>query len=388
MEEISYSNVEQYLKTLLDFLKAANGIYDEAGEDPTDEHSVNIYGPLKESLRLMKISGEYRIMINDSNGETFIDLNGSPSLEELLKDITFPISEVSYDFGIHQVAFRKFDPRTSNPNKLSIEIINVNIDVNEAKSLAIGNGYISVIQACFKDYIFKQFLGKGTYGSVFRVCRNEPRGNSSTKNNLVERSTKNSLTGNGLIENCSYTIKIIMLGGENLDQIPADFIRETNLIKELSRNGVGPIFYDAWVCKPSIGYPFGCVITELWDGELLPTDCLPDDLIVKLEIQINTIHDLGYIHGDIFTKNILVKRDSRKNVTDVTLNDFGTVATVENWRNIMMSDGGNRFYNGNYMLSPINRNYFIDNELELDDVINDPKILDYAVLYYLRELCK
>ena len=70
----------------------------------------------------------------------------------------------------------------------------------------------------------------------------------------------------------------------------------------------------------------------------------------------------------------------------MSLNDFGTIGTVETWRNIL--EGGREdFFYGNYMQSSQNKQMFIDKDLTFDNVLDNPQILDNALVYYLRKNC-
>lgn len=351
--------IEQYLKILYDFLTVVDdGFLGE--EDRQVGQSIDISGVFGELVRLIKVGGLYQSYIRDADQEQGEELDDLPSFADLLNMVTFPIKEVEYNSGVTVISSRTFK---IPPEQLPIEILEFKDDETfrqKAALLKIGDDDIEVVPECFKAYRLTKFLGKGSYGSVFAACWS----------NI-----------------CNYAIKIIMLAGgdTSLGQVPAVFIREAKVIKRLSEMDVGPGFFDAWICKLPSGIIFGCLVIEIWDGELRRDDCLTPEQIDKLETQIRKIHALGEMHGDIFLKNILVKRSGGK-VVDVTLNDFGTIGKVEQWRKILSESREDFFYN-NYLESPQNQQLFEDKNVSFQDVLDDPRVLDYALVYYLRKKC-
>lgn len=361
VDEVVYdhpADVVEYLTILYNFLNIATDNF-ELSENKEVGHSITIEGFYGELFRLIKVKGLYTMYIKDSNDEALIELDNILTMKEFLDGIKFHIIRVSYAAGIEEATSRDFE---IDPAALPLDLINIPNDEKfqrEAMILKLGEIDVPVIQSCFKNYKLTKFIGKGSYGSVFSAC-----------------------IGN----KCDYAIKVLILGGTGtvLGQVPAIFIREAKMIEKLSSMGVGPKFYEAWMCKLP-GIVIGCIATELWSGELMHGECLSQDQILKLEDQISKINSSGNVHGDIFTKNVLVKRRGGK-VIDVTLNDFGTLNTAEAWREMLI--GGRRdFFDLNYMESPENSHYFIDSGLSFEDVAADPRMLDSALTYYLRKTC-
>lgn len=351
--------VKTYLRILYDFLT----VVDDSSlgeEDRQVGQSIDLYGVFGELVRLIKVNGLYQSYIRDADQEKGEELDDIPSFVDFLNMVVFPVKKVEYNSGVTVISSRTFKIPAE---QLPVEILEFQDDQSfrqRAALLKIGDGDIEVVPECFKDYRLTKFLGKGSYGSVFAACRT----------NI-----------------CNYAIKIIMLaGGEtSLGQVPAVFIREAKIIKRLSELDVGPRFFDAWICKLPSGIIFGCLVIEIWDGELQPNECLTLPQIVKVEAQIKKIHALGDMHGDIFLKNVLVKRD-KGTIVDVTLNDFGNSAKFEQWRKILSESREDFFYN-NYLESPQNQQLFNDRNISFEDVLDDPRVLDYALVYYLRKKC-
>lgn len=95
---------------------------------------------------------------------------------------------------------------------------------------------------------------------------------------------------------------------------------ELDMMIELSKNKIGPKFISCF----TTGFPAdkGFIVMELWEGHLEWNERLNRKMLYKLRKQIDKMHKLGLIHGDIVERNILVKRENGK-VVDVTLTDFG-----------------------------------------------------------------
>ena len=348
-----------YLRILFQFWNIANG--QDHIKDPNQ--TIQINGIYDEYLQLEKDHERYAYYIDDGNEEKTIKMTTPPTLEEFIDAITFPVAVAEYHFGGWTVAQRKFTvPKAEIPLEV-IEIQNTEDYRRNATLLPIGDKDIGVVQECFKQYRLTNFLGKGNNGSVYRAC---------------------------IGEDCIYAIKIIII--QAMGSIAAHFVHESSIIRQLSENGIGPAYFGSWICKvpsstSSFPITFGCLVTEMWDGELLPTDCLPNNLIDKLQTQIVKLHALGYLHTDIFLKNVLVKRRNNQ-IVDVTLNDFGTVRNIEEWKVFYAAGYGNDFFNHNYMMTPQNSQLFLDNNLNINDVIAYPILLDDALIYYLRKNCK
>lgn len=211
------------------------------------------------------------------------------------------------------------------------------------------------------------YIYEGTYGIVYQVC--------------------------DASKNCNYVMKVQNLTSEG--QIN-DWKKEVELMIKFNKYDIGPIVSAAWMCHNKLTEQvFGIFTSEIWDGNLGAGDidaCPSKELIDKIERQIKTIHKLGYAHGDIMPKNILVKKDSNGIITDVTVTDFGTVDTPEEWRRKQSEyDWINTFYD--YHINYVKNNtflrpYFTNSFITLEDVIADPMLLDNDIVYYLRNRCK
>jgi serine/threonine protein kinase len=194
-----------------------------------------------------------------------------------------------------------------------------------------------------EGYEIQEFIGLGSSGSVHKAC--------------------------DIDKNCTYAIKI-----ENITESRLKFLfdEEVKITEIFNRNNIGPKYYGSWICEG-----LGFIVTELWDGQL-PNVKLSDDVLRKFRDQIDKLHDLGYVHADILPKNVLVKYDSHKNVKDITLTDFSNSDTIEAWKS--RPTYLKIFYD--YISVTIAGLYFKKNNITVDMILNDPRLLDFGLLDY------
>ena len=213
----------------------------------------------------------------------------------------------------------------------------------------------------------------------------------------IEKSTK----ARGIIDCLSgYTLqKKITDGGNSIvfkgvkkdkstqQQYAFKFIKECSsdssemhYSRLLSQYNIGPTLIDTRVT--SIG--LGLIVTELWDTPLW-VDMIysiyihpPEHIISKIKNQIDQLHKLGLVHGDITGKNILVKFDG-PHIIDATVADFGSVLPHKEWEGDVVAIYKFMEYHKKYACL---RQYYEDNLVDYEDVCNDPFLLDKALIYY------
>lgn len=118
----------------------------------------------------------------------------------------------------------------------------------------------------------------------------------------------------------------------------ADFKRECELVKEMSKMKICPRFLGCWVEE---GVSF--MATEKWDISLWDwikqnnfnrsRDGYPlsNTLINKLKHQITRLHKHGFTHGDLMEKNIMLRLDKRGRPFDISITDFGLTMRTNEW---------------------------------------------------------
>lgn len=216
---------------------------------------------------------------------------------------------------------------------------------------------IMLHKICLKGYKLKKYIAEGSYGVVYQAC--------------------------DMKKTCNYVVKIQQLDFHDETKMD-DWLRETEITGMLSmKYDIGPKFLGAWLCEQD---QVGIIVSELWDGTLF--GCPSKELINKLQQQIDTINNLGYVHGDILPKNILVKKDSKGKIIDITLTDFGTVNTVKQWKKDEKNYGYlETFYEYHTNSQNVTKFYYKDNRIKLADVIENPMYLDKSLMYYFDKFC-
>jgi len=225
---------------------------------------------------------------------------------------------------------------------------------NPDEIIKIGGDKIDDIpKKCLEGYLLKKFIFEGAYGVVYQSC--------------------------DITNDCRYAMKMQEIADE---EAARDWRREINHMKILSENyNIGPKFIGAWTCNAD---NIGMTVTELWDGVLKAKECPPINIRNKIKDQISKLHDLGLIHGDILEKNILVRRDKNDDVVDATLTDFGFLTDPDEWKNNI--DFLHNVYNY-HMKYPSTKLYYLTENLDFDDIYDDPYHLDQGLIYFWNEKC-
>jgi len=234
---------------------------------------------------------------------------------------------------------------------------------------------IVIPESCLKGYEFEKLIGIGAVGSVNKACRYD-KNNFGDKKLLTPEQFSPIEQLKPLNNDCMYAVKMENLKSKNDILSFDDEVKITTLFDKYH---IGPKFFGSWKCENRIGF----IVTELWDGVLpeVSYDILSEPLLEKLNMQIEKIHQLGYIHGDILPKNVLVKyNDNKTEIIDVTLTDFNLTNKIKDWQSDV--DYTTKVYDYFKNDQDVNQ-YFDDNEIFIENVIDNPKLLDYALLHQL-----
>jgi serine/threonine protein kinase len=237
------------------------------------------------------------------------------------------------------------------------------------RTIKLAHGKVTIETACLRGYEIKKILGSGNHGTVLLTC---------------------------LDEQCIYAMKIIILPEIRPECSESDkdtfdiYLKkaqdEIEISKLFSAHGIGPRFIDAWICDNIV-----LIVSELWDDQLKPGICIEVHLLKKLTDQICKMHALGYVHGDIFEKNILVRYNERGELIDITLADFGTAQPIEEWKRVIFIDpfgvkqSAARMYYNHHI--KFRTNYFPKNNITLQKVLDDPRYLDKNTIWSLYQKC-
>lgn len=124
-----------------------------------------------------------------------------------------------------------------------------------------------------------------------------------------------------LNSNCDYIVKLIPLSNPRIEQT---FKRETLLGPFMNKKGIGPKIYDIYQCLDA-----GFIIMDKWEGsirKLVETqEFKKKHLKVICEI-IKKMNDLGVIHNDLHTANILYRKKKNakeKDDYEFCITDYG-----------------------------------------------------------------
>ena len=165
---------------------------------------------------------------------------------------------------------------------------------------------------------------------------------------------------------------------------------EVFIHKLFNEYNIGPKIYDYWIINNKT-HLYGCIVLEyLQMGEIC---YLYDNILKKLTDnyyilagnikfkdqlikQIRTIHSLGYVHLDIFEANILYRDEET-----ITLCDFGLSCKIDS----VPMDRIEKIYNS-YFTYPIIYNYITYKNISLNNLIKNPKLIDYIFVWFVWKL--
>jgi len=204
----------------------------------------------------------------------------------------------------------------------------------------------------FDKYKLKKLLGKGGYGAVYEAC------DDSDCNNAVK----------------------IMSGYSDIDKL-----QELQIIKKLNENpkfdGIKLKYYDKCVSPTN---SFIAIVFDKWEGDIQYVDFSINEIktmLIQIANQIKILHELGYLHNDLFERNILYRKKDGK--IEFTISDFGEV--------IKKPSDHNELKKLSYTLEikAIGHD-FVLNRLGLTNNLNDIfysnlNLIDYLLLYTFIE---
>ena len=212
--------------------------------------------------------------------------------------------------------------------------------------------------SCEKDlgYNIKKYIASGSYGEVHEVYK--------------------------LRDDYKYVLKIQYYkdGYTKLD-------REEKITKLFQSLGIGPKVLMFLRCNKKVENPKkkgdGAIynrhftIMDEWSGELSVDDKLDSKLVRKVLKQIETIHSLGYVHGDLKRGNVFVNRDAKGNVVDITIADFGVSDIINGFKD--KTEWTKKLYCWAIDC------YKLPNPKTRDEIINNPVFLDYGFMKWFKE---
>lgn len=164
---------------------------------------------------------------------------------------------------------------------------------------------MEIKKKCETNYFIKNnsksIFDIGAYGSISEVC---------------------------LKSDCKYIVKLIPLSHQ---KIYKTFLREALIAPLMAKNGIGPKIYDIFVCLNA-----GYIIMEKWDGsirKLTDNKLFTDKHLIKICDKISKMNDLGVIHGDLHTANVLFR--IKNNKYEFCITDFGLSLYFEDKNSII-----------------------------------------------------
>lgn len=163
---------------------------------------------------------------------------------------------------------------------------------------------LKVYKDCnIKKYLTDSKLGSGAFGSVFSI-KNNP--------DVVVKT----------IDLRDYVApKKSDMYGDSLEEI----VNEINILKKLKGSKIAPEYYESWICKKN-DILFIYIAEERMSmsyGDWLDEgNIINNDVLDKLKTKLDKLHEIGIVHLDFHTGNIMLKINEEKEI-EPYINDFG-----------------------------------------------------------------
>ena len=168
---------------------------------------------------------------------------------------------------------------------------------------------MEIRKKCETNYLLKKkstiIFDTGAYGSISEVCLNS---------------------------DCKYVVKLIPLSHE---KIYKTFLREALIAPIMAKHGIGPKIHDIFICLNA-----GYIIMDKWEGsirKLTANNLLNDIHLTDICDKIVKMHNLGVIHGDLHTANVLF-RTNKIGGYDFCITDYGLSLYFEDKNSMIPQD--------------------------------------------------
>lgn len=165
---------------------------------------------------------------------------------------------------------------------------------------------MEIRKKCETNYLLKKnsttIFDVGAYGSISEACLNS---------------------------DCKYVVKLIPLSHE---KIYKTFLREALIAPIMAKHGIGPKIHDIFICLNA-----GYIIMDKWEGsirKLTVNNLLNDIHLTDICDKIVKMHNLGVIHGDLHTANVLF-RTNKIGGYDFCITDYGLSLYFEDKNSII-----------------------------------------------------
>lgn len=269
----------------------------------TLEYGKEVKNNLKKLI--LHIKKKYNTNINykdlDNLKSHILDYMNKNFDEQLMIDMSFYLNSLVKN-NDHKEKI-KILTRLINYNKFS-EKFEKDDDKSKIEYLQKNLPELKVYKDCnIKKYLTDTKLGSGAFGSVFSIKNNQDVVVKTI--DLTEYAAPNKSD----------------IYGDSLEEI----VNEINILKKLKGTKIAPEYYESWICKKN-DMLFIYIAEERMSmsyGDWLDEGNINNnDVLDKLKKKLDKLHEMGIVHLDFHTGNIMLKINEEKEI-EPYINDFG-----------------------------------------------------------------
>lgn len=262
-----------------------------------------------------------------------------------------------------------FTPRKSLPGTLPVTPMKSLVRYDDR----IKDMNLLLSMDCLRGYAIEKVIGRGSFGSIITACKR-----------LNGYST----------DDCNYIVKLQLdnkaMGKMNVFKEEVAVLTELNSMSKWT----GVRLLEACetdsensIQKGTVSVSGNVIVMDRWDGDISNYKVTKENihnLLEQLSEGIHTLHLLGYIHWDLFRKNVLYKSFPGSGTDQFSITDFGMT------RDVKYPPYSPHYYYNEYYFNAYTEQVLTGELYITADILRGLKykgIVDYIIIYsILRDI--
>lgn len=220
---------------------------------------------------------------------------------------------------------------------------------------------------CLSGYAIEKVIGQGSFGSIITACRRTQGYSTDDCNYIVKLQLTNKASGKMNVFKEEVTVLT------ELNSLPS--WTGVRLLEACETNS------ENIIQKGDIIVPGNVIVMDRWDGDITDYKVTRENvhnLLEQLSGNIRSLHRLGYIHWDLFRKNVLYKAFPGKGTDQFSITDFGMT------RDIKYPPYSPHYYYNEYYFNVYTEQVLTGELYITADILRGLKykgIVDYIIMY-------